>query len=334
MLAYARSHGTQVKYAVIKESGPESAKTFTVVVSTDNNTRHAQGAGPTIETAEHNAAGKYLFRYVPTAERLALAATREAQNRPVAAAVGPSLRLPFIADGPPAPREADQGGAMLRNDRLQLLAPLMQRFGIPQSQATSVDTALTHASHRLSSPSAPDNRVLAHLGSHVLDALASYRLATVLLGSAVRDADMRKHVARFLDKKSGFLKRGFQLLNLQQFLLVGPAVKDLSDSMRAEAFQALMGAALIGRSSVVTLTELLPSELQEWLDRSLLHGTPELLAEMRRQSLAQNTQTSEPCREVAQPQESPPDEPQPHARGHPWRDRRAKRAWRKSQSST
>jgi len=119
----------------------------------------------------------------------------------------------------------------------------------------------------------PDNRMLAHLGACALDSIATYRLSTIILGASDRDSgELCGAVAATLTKNNPYLERASDILGIKRFLLVGKAVQTPSATVRVEAFQAVLGAVLLGRTCPAVVTDLLPKSLRQWLDDGLIHG--------------------------------------------------------------
>jgi ribonuclease-3 len=247
--AYSQSIGRgQPRYTILAETGPGHAKTFTAQVTTDNG-RAADGTGTTKKLAEQRAAQQYLTQYAPQfVQRNVSSAHKRSQPQ----ATNPS------------------GGRAVAKYRANNLGNVQNHLNLGITAIPLLDIALTHSSYRSEHPEAPDNTLLAHLGSHALDALATYLLTSTLLGATSRegrDCDSRKVIAEVVSKKNPHLEYGCEILHLTPLLTVGNSVRQIIPAMKAEAFQAIIGATLLARARPTTITDLLPQQLHHWLDQ-------------------------------------------------------------------
>ncbi len=252
---YTQSVGRgQPRYTLLAETGPAHAKTFTAQVNTDNE-RAAKGTGTTKKAAEQHAAQQYLAQYAP----------RFVQHVP------PPCNRPYPRTAKPTARQA------IAKNRENSLQDLSQQLNLGRNAIPLLDAALTHSSYHSQHPEAPDNTLLAHLGSHVIDSLASYQLMSTLLRPSnrqAREGDSRKVIAKVVAKNNGHLEQACEILHLAPLLVVGNAIKQIIPPMKVEAFQAVMGATLLARACPTIMTDLLPQRLLHWLDQAIRQEHP------------------------------------------------------------
>jgi dsRNA-specific ribonuclease len=252
LISYSQSIGRQAHYKLDAQSGPPHKSAFTASVWTDKKHK-TQGTGPSKDAAEQAAAERYLHRFTPLAARA-------------------RLNIPHTRP------HLEASALTITNTRLQQLQNPGSQLGITQNGIELLNTALTHSSYPAEHPGMPDNRMFAHLGACALDSIATYRLSTIILGASDRDTAGELHgsVAAILAKNNPNLERASDILGIERFLLIGKAVRTPSTTVRVEAFQAVLGAALLGRTCPADVTDLLPKSLRRWLDDGLMHGAPAL----------------------------------------------------------
>jgi len=251
LISYSQSIGRQAHYKLDAQSGPPHKSTFTASVWTDKKHK-TQGTGPSKDAAEQAAAERYLHRFTPLAARA-------------------RLNIPHTRPHP------EPSVSTVTNTRLQQLRNPASQLGITQNGIGFLNTALTHSSYPAEHPGMPDNRMLADLGAYALDSIATYRLSTIILGASDRDAgELRGAVAAVLAKNNPYLERASDILGIKRLLLIGKAVQIPGTTVRVEAFQAVLGAVLLGRTCPAVVTDLLPKSLRQWLDDGLMRGAPAL----------------------------------------------------------
>jgi signal transduction histidine kinase/dsRNA-specific ribonuclease len=147
---------------------------------------------------------------------------------------------------------------------------LAERLEIGASAVPLLDTALMHSSFHKENRTPSDNTLLAHLGSHVLDAIASEVLLTVLVRwplERLRSYNPRIVMAEVLS--GAHIEQGFDVLRLSTLLQTGSSVTAVLPPMRAGAFQAVIAATFLSKARPKELSDVLSDDLYDWLEKAV-----------------------------------------------------------------
>ncbi len=233
------------RYTLLQASGPEHAKTFTVEVTTGRQMLGV-GTGNSRKTAEEAAARQYLSKYAP------------------------DFLDQKISKLPQVDRMRPSAPSSLSSERRGDLKMLAERLEIGPNALGLLDIALTHASFQREHRTPSDNTLLAHLGSHILDAVASEILLMSLSRwplERLRSYNPRIVIAAVLS--NAHIEEGFDILRLSGLLQTGRSVLTVLPSMKTEAFQAIIGAMLRSKGRPRDLSDILSDDLYDWLQNAV-----------------------------------------------------------------
>ena len=235
------------EYEIIGETGPDHNKLFHIRVRTRDG-KWAEGEGRSKKRAGEAAARQYMEKFAShyLAKRIPSApATDVVQKHPPH--VPPELHRREVED-------------------------LCKRFKISSNKMALLSQALVHSSflHETPLKNCQDNRMLAQLGSQVLITIATEVVVSRLLEPTSKVNDLKSFLLPGTFCDSSAASKGFDFLELEKALLVGRGHKDgLTDSIKADAFQAVLAAVFITRGTLEDVETFLPSGLFHWLTSSI-----------------------------------------------------------------
>ena len=236
------------EYKVVGTTGPDHDQLFQVQVHTRDG-KWAEGEGRVKKRAEGDAARQYMERFASDhlAKKTQKATMVDAQVRPPH--VTPELHRRGVED-------------------------LCELFEIPQDKMWLLSQALVHSSFLNETPlkNIQDNTFLAQLGSQVLAAIALELVFSKFLeqpSSRDKEFPSGSIVATFCDTSN--VSKWFDLLKLEKLLLLssGESQSGLPDTVKANAFQAVLASLFLARGAREDAETFLPDKLLHWFTDSM-----------------------------------------------------------------
>jgi len=210
-------------YELVKMSGPEHAKQFTIRAFTIDG-RSQEGDGLSKKQAEESAARKYLEQF---------AQIYLTPHSHIRKSIVPTKTCHLCLGQ--------------HKQEIDYLSKILQ---IPSEKSWLLSQALVHSSYTNESiqKGLLDNSTLAQLGSQVLDAIGSDMIYGTLVKyqlSALEGFPFKQTLGDFEMPET--VSQGFDLLNLQNALLIGKGQTSvgINISMKADCYQAVVAALFI-----------------------------------------------------------------------------------------